>query len=175
MLDTGYWMLDAGWAESSKLKAESSEMEGVGCQDMKVSGVRCRVSGYEGVRCQVPGIQDSSGKIQGGYRSDGYGCKMQDTAPVCPCARRPVCPFARVASCLSCPLSSDLWPPPRQDSKLQPAKPANGMQDPGYKIQGLGHLEHLMLDSGSCLLPNTQYLTKGKPTNRPNWPNRPTG
>ncbi|CAB5130242.1 hypothetical protein D3OALGA1CA_3176 [Olavius algarvensis associated proteobacterium Delta 3] len=27
----------------------------------------------------MPGIQDSSGKIQGGYRSDGYGCKMQDT------------------------------------------------------------------------------------------------
>ncbi|CAB5132220.1 hypothetical protein D3OALGA1CA_3303 [Olavius algarvensis associated proteobacterium Delta 3] len=32
MLDTGCWILDAGWAESSKLKAESSEMEGVGCQ-----------------------------------------------------------------------------------------------------------------------------------------------
>ncbi|CAB5164999.1 hypothetical protein D3OALGB2SA_5686 [Olavius algarvensis associated proteobacterium Delta 3] len=71
MLDTGCWILDAGWAESSKLKAESSEMEGVGCQDMKVSGVRCRVSGYEGVGCQVSGVGCLDIKVSG-VRCQGF-------------------------------------------------------------------------------------------------------
>ncbi|CAB5161679.1 hypothetical protein D3OALGB2SA_5467 [Olavius algarvensis associated proteobacterium Delta 3] len=42
------------------------------------------------------------------------------------------------------------------------------MQDPGYKIQRLGHLEYWpwILAVANYPIPNTQYLTKGKPANR---------